>query len=220
MRPTRSKPGSTEASDDLDSPDGRRGEPRRRQLVDAAIRCFEEKGFHGTSMAQISETAGMSVGHIYHYFPAKEALIAAIVEKKLDEIIERMAEAARGSSLLEALAARDGDCAAIDERRRERALFLDILAEAERNPKVSELMSRARARLFERQREIFRALEPAAAHLPDSVLNARLEVFNALLTGLRLIPGIDQMNCDALCGVVEPTMRSLLQFDAEAQAKP
>lgn len=162
----------------------KKGELRRIKLVQAAIRCFEESGFHGTSMSQISEAADMSVGHIYHYFPGKEALIAAIVEVKLEETFQRMNAAARKASLFDALVARVGDCTGEDTKRGERALFFEIVAEGERNPKIAELMRRADQRLINRQREMFRELEPSVASLADDDLDARLEVFNALLNGL------------------------------------
>jgi len=49
---------------------------RRAQIRAAAGECFRQHGFHGTSIAQISKRAGMSTGHIYHYFENKEAIIA------------------------------------------------------------------------------------------------------------------------------------------------
>jgi AcrR family transcriptional regulator len=58
---------------------------RRRQVLDAAARCFHRAGFHGTSIADISEESGMRPSHIYHYFDGKETIIRAIV----GEIVER-----------------------------------------------------------------------------------------------------------------------------------
>lgn len=208
MRPTRPKRSAGDAQDGAVD-----GNSRRQQLVAAAIRCFEEKGFHGASMAQISEAAGMSVGHIYHYFPAKEALIAAIVETKLGEFFAKMTEAARDSSLLEALTAHHEE-PENDKRRRERALFLEILAEGERNPQIAELMRKANDCMLARQREIVRALEPAAAELPESELNRRLEMFNALQKAVHMLPRTAE-GCSTYERVVEPMIRSLLQFDSD-----
>ena len=213
MRPTRPKRSAGDGQDGTAD-----GKPRRQQLVDAAIRCFEEKGFHGASMAQISEAAGMSVGHIYHYFPAKEVLIAAIVETKLSEFFAQMAEAARDSSLLEALTAHH-DGPEDEARRRERALYLEILAESERNPQIAELMRKANDSMLERQRQIVRALEPAATDLPDADLNQRLEMFNALQKAVHMLPHTANA-CGIYERMIEPLMRRLLQFGPEpAQAK-
>src|SRR3546814_8434618 len=59
-----------------------RGEQRRRQILMAAADCFERRGFHGSSMAEISKVAGMSVGHIYHNFANKDAIIKAMAEAR------------------------------------------------------------------------------------------------------------------------------------------
>lgn len=56
---------------------------KRRQILDAAMRCFIEKGFHSTSTAEICKAAGMSPGNLFHYYPNKYAIIEAIAE--LDE---------------------------------------------------------------------------------------------------------------------------------------
>lgn len=48
---------------------------RRAQILAAATDCFRELGFHGASIAKISQASGMSPGHIYHYFENKEAII-------------------------------------------------------------------------------------------------------------------------------------------------
>ncbi|MGH3845816.1 MAG: TetR/AcrR family transcriptional regulator [Pseudonocardiaceae bacterium] len=59
---------------------------RRRQVVDAARRCFARKGFEASSMQEICTQAGLSAGAIYGYFPSKDHLIAAIVDEVLAEI--------------------------------------------------------------------------------------------------------------------------------------
>ncbi|MFA7386416.1 MAG: helix-turn-helix domain-containing protein, partial [Thiohalobacteraceae bacterium] len=96
----------------LSAPD--RSLARRDQIRTAAADCFRRHGFHGTSVAKIAKAAGMSVGHIYHYFENKEAIIADIVAQDLerlltlnlelrsahdvkDAIIERTAEGVEGN---------------------------------------------------------------------------------------------------------------------------
>ena len=54
-------------------PDARKGpEARREQILDAACDCVRRAGFHGASMAEIAQAAGVSVGQIYRYFENKE----------------------------------------------------------------------------------------------------------------------------------------------------
>lgn len=50
---------------------------RRQQIIDAAYRCFAQKGFHQTTMRDIYAESGLSAGAIYRYFSSKEEIIKA-----------------------------------------------------------------------------------------------------------------------------------------------
>lgn len=50
----------------------------REKIVEAALHSFTHKGFHQTSMRDIAQTAGVSVGNLYNHFTGKEALIGEI----------------------------------------------------------------------------------------------------------------------------------------------
>lgn len=60
---------------------------RRRQVIDAARRCFARTGFHGTSMQDVFAEAGLSAGAVYGYFASKDDLVSAIIEEVLAEIV-------------------------------------------------------------------------------------------------------------------------------------
>lgn len=51
---------------------------RSRQILDAARRCFAEKGFHRASMSDVIRESGLSAGAVYSYYSSKEQLIAAV----------------------------------------------------------------------------------------------------------------------------------------------
>lgn len=59
----------------------RQAEQRRAQLIDAALDLFSAHGFEATRVADIAHAAGVAQGLLYHYFPTKEALLAAIIER-------------------------------------------------------------------------------------------------------------------------------------------
>ncbi|CAN5199971.1 TetR/AcrR family transcriptional regulator [soil metagenome] len=124
--------------------------PQALRILTAARRCFERYGFHAASMAQIAGAAGMSVGHIYRYFANKEAVIAAIVEQDLDEII---ADIETLSGTPDEIARRILAHVERSRSRQRTALWLEVMAEAARNPKIAPLITafdrRIRARLHE-----------------------------------------------------------------------
>jgi AcrR family transcriptional regulator len=72
------------------------GEARRRQIIDAAYRCFARKGFHQTTMRDIYEEAHLSPGAVYHYFAGKDEIVEASFDFDYERSLERF-DAARAS---------------------------------------------------------------------------------------------------------------------------
>ena len=59
----------------------RQAEQRRNQLIDTALTLFAEHGIEATRVSDIAQTASVAQGLLYHYFPSKDALLAAIIER-------------------------------------------------------------------------------------------------------------------------------------------
>jgi AcrR family transcriptional regulator len=55
-------------------------ERRRRQIADAAVRLFIERGFHKTTTRQIARAAGISIGSLYEYFNCKEDILYLVCD--------------------------------------------------------------------------------------------------------------------------------------------
>jgi AcrR family transcriptional regulator len=60
-------------------------EARRRRILDAAARCFAERGFARTRIDEVARAARVSRALVYHHFGSKEALAEAVQEHMLDE---------------------------------------------------------------------------------------------------------------------------------------
>lgn len=69
-------------------------EIREKQIKEAALRLFSEKGFHNTTITQISEAAELGKGTIYWYWKSKEELAFSLVEDMLKDFV-RLIEGAR-----------------------------------------------------------------------------------------------------------------------------
>jgi AcrR family transcriptional regulator len=54
-------------------------------ILQAAARVLIEEGFARASTNRIAELAGVSIGSLYQYFPSKEALVSALLERHLAE---------------------------------------------------------------------------------------------------------------------------------------
>jgi AcrR family transcriptional regulator len=68
-------------------------EKRRRQIVDAAVGLFVEKGFHKTTTRQIAAAAGFSIGSLYEYVGSKEDVLYLVCDAIHDEVERAVSEA-------------------------------------------------------------------------------------------------------------------------------
>jgi TetR/AcrR family transcriptional repressor of uid operon len=113
---------------------------RREQILKAAMVCFAKRGFHQTSMHDISAEAGISVGLIYRYFENKDAVISAMADGHKTEIQEMLDRARHAPNLLEALEILFTAHCCENGRQVESAFVIDLFAEASRNPCVADLV--------------------------------------------------------------------------------
>jgi len=56
-------------------------------ILIATARILTEEGYDRASTNRIAELAGVSIGSLYQYFPNKEALVAALVEQHINEMV-------------------------------------------------------------------------------------------------------------------------------------
>ena len=56
-----------------------KGEHTRQEILQSAYLLFLENGFHGTSMRQIAQGAGIAVGGIYNHFASKDDIFVAVL---------------------------------------------------------------------------------------------------------------------------------------------
>jgi TetR/AcrR family transcriptional regulator, repressor for uid operon len=113
---------------------------RPTQILEAALVCFAKRGFHQTSMHDISAEAGISVGLIYRYFQNKEAVISAMADRHKREIHDLLERARQAPTLLESLEILFTAHCCESEPRLVSAFVVDLYAEASRNPRMADLV--------------------------------------------------------------------------------
>lgn len=123
---------------------------KRQQILEAALGCFAEKGFHQTRTADICKAAKMSPGNLFHYFSSKEAIIEEAIEQ----------DRSAGSALLDRLQVADDLSSGLVELveslldasadRMYLTLSFEVAAESLRNPRMAEVVVRedAKAKAF------------------------------------------------------------------------
>jgi AcrR family transcriptional regulator len=130
-------------------------------------------------MGQIAAEAHMSVGQIYRYFPSKEAIVHAIVERIVARRLEWMVDRDKEIDFPARFANRR-HVEPNEEERSERVLLLEITAEATRNPAVADIVREADRRLRGQAVELVRGNYP---ELTEEEAAARVEFVTVLSEG-------------------------------------
>ena len=60
------------------------------KVLDAASRLFRRQGFHGTDMSDIAAEVGLARNSLYRYYPNKQHILVACVERDMQPFLERM----------------------------------------------------------------------------------------------------------------------------------
>lgn len=68
----------------------RRASQTRRQLMHAAMEIFARKGMDATTIEDITEKADVGKGTFYRHFPNKDAVVAALTEEILNQLVQEM----------------------------------------------------------------------------------------------------------------------------------
>src|SRR5438034_11830166 len=68
-------------------------ELRRQGVLDVADRLFSERGYHGVSLDELAEAAGVSKPGLYAYFGSKDGLYVEALRRAADMLAERIAAA-------------------------------------------------------------------------------------------------------------------------------
>ena len=163
---------------------------RRREIVEAARRCFIRSGFHQTTTDEICREANITPGGLYHYFANKEELIKAVIQyasantlNLVQEAVEtepdpRSALRKMGAYFLQAFYEPDFENIA--------RLDLETWSEALRNPGLLKIIHDARGATRDSVAEVIRegVRRGDLTGQVDPVALANL--FTSINTGLRL----------------------------------
>jgi AcrR family transcriptional regulator len=141
-----------------------RAAARRQQIIDAALICFAERGFHKATLQDVVHASGLSPGSIYCHFASKEDIVYAVVDARHRRDLANLELALNANTLEEALRRLADAFFPSPARRKDRAwrrLAVQLWAESHHdgrllravregfdNPrrKLTELLSRAKRR--------------------------------------------------------------------------
>lgn len=174
----------------------------KARLLEAALGCLVERGYFGTSTAEVCRRAGVTRGAQLHHYPTKAALLGAAVEhvmtlrhdefrrvvdggpRRLDRVLDALWSIYAGPTV---------------------AAWQELVVAARTEPELHEVVRRVNHR-FEREAEVtFRELFPA---VPEARVAAGARLVMALFDGLALNHGLD--GDDALARAVARELARVL----------
>jgi AcrR family transcriptional regulator len=153
--------------------DARAADARREELLLAARRVFASKGLPGATVSDVTEAAGVAKGTFYLYFDSKEALLGALKQRYVDELI------ARANALYTMVgpddwwALADVTVESLIDFMLERRDLIQVFAQEGRTPETMQIYAEANRRL----RNMFAAgikagMEAGAFRVTDPLLTA------------------------------------------------
>jgi AcrR family transcriptional regulator len=181
-------------------------------LIEATARILVSDGFDKASTNRIAEAAGVSVGSLYQYFPSKEALVAAVIDRHNQDLMKvvRGALAEVAAEPIER-AARKLVTAAIEAHRVDPGLHR-VLAEQTPHVGVSENVGALSRETF----ELFKAY--LARHSDEfRVVDLELAAFMCVtsieaLTHTAVLHRPDVLSDDAVGTLVDEATRLVVRY--------
>ncbi|MEM8961553.1 MAG: TetR/AcrR family transcriptional regulator [Acidobacteriota bacterium] len=65
-----------------------KSEAAMNKALDAALELLSKQGFRATTMRQIAEDSGLSLGNLYHHFPNKEAIFQRLIDVYFERLLD------------------------------------------------------------------------------------------------------------------------------------
>lgn len=159
------------------------GRQRREQIVATAAAVYTEAGYDGASLREIAKRVGISHATLKYHFPSREALLAAVLERRDEQDAARVPSDADADA--DAVAEAGAGVGVADLAGLE--YLLDLAVHNQRHPRIVELYVRLAA---EAVPEGHPAHDYFTRHY-DQARDAARSAFAALDAAGRLRPGVD-----------------------------
>ncbi len=129
-----------------------------QNIVEAAARILEQRGFDAYTTNAIAERAGISIGSLYQYFPNKDAVTVALMRRETEQLAADIAAASQIEDWREALS---------------RMVHVAVVQQL-RRPRLAKLLDSEEGRLA-RQRGELRSVDRLAAQIVKVLERGEIE---------------------------------------------
>ena len=174
-----------------------RGEETRSNILGAALKCFGQRGYEATGVAEICKRAGVTKGAFYYHFPSKQAVFLELFNRWLEGISKQLAEARSEATGVPEGLLRMADKAqgVFDAAGGQLTMFLEFWSEAQHDAVIRKVILAPYRRYRDYFSEIIRAgIEEQTLKPVDPDVAA--EVVVSLAVGLVLQGVLDPKGAD------------------------
>jgi len=200
-------------------PSQRRSQVTVTAILDAAARVFEERGFEAGTTNHVAELAGVSIGSLYEYFPNKDAIVVAVVERELER------ERAKLLAILEPAETDDGLRTQlrafvemlVELHARRPALHRILFDQADHPPAAHACVLRFEESLAHALATSLRGMRPSLRD-PDAAAHLIVQTTESLAHRF-VLRGIHDLGRDAFVGEVTRLLIGYVGVDLDARAK-
>ena len=164
-----------------------KGRTRAADVLDAAVRVLIEHGYHDFSLRRVAEEAGLRLGNLQHYFPSKDLLVQAMLDRVIETYLDRLSRIQRsGLDPEQEFRAIVGTVFMDLTTRRTTVFFPELWSLANHDRQVAGHMER----MYSRYRELLGASIARLNPVLDAVQVERLALFvSASLEGHTMFVG-------------------------------
>jgi AcrR family transcriptional regulator len=187
---------------------------RKRRIIDTARTLFIERGFHSAGTALIAKEADVAVAQMYRDFPAKEDIVAAIVEQDCASLLKtEMLNHAIGNKDLDAVKNWIGKLLTPAQEDARDRLFIEIVAEVTRNPRIASVFKNFHNALLEHILSALTALAPQEdlgarrRNLADMIISFTLGLVHHRL--MNDLCDVDPVQTDVF-GIIDQRLSNLI----------
>ena len=185
------------------APKRARGVQRVAELLDAGAVLFADKGYDATTMTEIAQCAGASIGSLYQFFPSKEVLAEALFSRYVERVTSMMEELGKRAPGLSPLRLADR--------------LVDLMLDVRSDRDAAAVLSGAVASIIERRKPLrgaFRRQIAAILRAANSRLSEKSAAEAAALIAhvLKLVPTLAKEEEDGGQALVAQARKMLAAY--------
>jgi AcrR family transcriptional regulator len=134
----------------------------REHILETALSLFCTMGYYASSIGDIAAQAEISKGLLYHYFKSKEEVLAALVDRRIDDVLVVMnAATTKSTPVLQIQHIAEGALNDVQRQPEVFRFYLNLFSQPKADPVVAKYAQKLmdeQARQFEVQTRMFQQL--------------------------------------------------------------